>query len=112
MLSLSLGGTAQVLSPRRKVVESVVPVADKSKLPILTAPVALLFTVPVTKVPKALVKLVTAPNNTLFFKSVPDILTFVFGVPDLNPAKPQMSVTSVSGAKAASLIGLFPAILL
>jgi hypothetical protein len=36
----------------------------------------------------------------------------VFGVPDLNPAKPEMSVTSVSGAKAASLIGLFPAILL
>ena len=53
-----------MLSPLKKVVLFLVPVADKSIVPIVTAPVALLFTVPAdTKVPLAFVKLATPSSD-------------------------------------------------
>ena len=57
-------GTAQVLSPRKNVVLLAVPVADKSIVPIVTAPVAEEFAVPADiKVPLLLVNDDTPPGE-------------------------------------------------
>ena len=55
-----LTGTAQALSPLKKFEPDGVPVAERSTLPTVTEPVALVFVVlKLTNVPFELVKLVT-----------------------------------------------------
>ena len=54
------GGTFHVLSPLKNVVPSLVPVADKSIVPTVTAPVAVEFSVPADiNVPLVFVNVVT-----------------------------------------------------
>ena len=61
-MSVELVGVAQVLLPHKNVVLLGVPVADKSIIPIVTAPVAEEFAVPADiKVPLVLVNELTPP---------------------------------------------------
>tara|TARA_R110002110_G_scaffold41395_1_gene131521 strand:- start:63 stop:668 length:606 start_codon:yes stop_codon:yes gene_type:complete len=90
------GTVDHVLSPLRNVVESFVPDADKSTVPMLTEPVAAAFVVTFTNVPAVDVKAVTPPPKELIVTApVPptgEIVTFVPATIDVTPSAPSSSI--------------------